>query len=174
MEGIVIKWSFSRLSLWSIPWHFKINEDIITKLKWQGLQIIKINRKKWWDWHYSFLLSRPHEHGHFWPFFTVQRSGIEQTKTLLFILKVLRCSSNLIQITPHYLRSKMTIITHSAFYLWNYLSEIQIQKVWPDILTIMKDLDNTSKWQVKQNFANLKGGQLKYMSYLVGYIDGKC
>ena len=27
---------------------------------------------------------------------------------------------------------------------------------------------------IKQNFANVKGGQLKYMSYLVGYIDGKC
>ena len=25
-----------------------------------------------WEWQYSLLLSRPHEHGHFWSFFTIQ------------------------------------------------------------------------------------------------------
>jgi hypothetical protein len=54
-------------------------------------------KKKWWEWHYSFLLYRHYEHGHFWPFFTIQRQGIEKTRNLLFILKVLRCSNNLIQ-----------------------------------------------------------------------------
>jgi hypothetical protein len=39
----------------------------------------------------------PHEHGHFWPFFTIQSQGIEQTKTLLFILKVLWWSNNMMQ-----------------------------------------------------------------------------
>ena len=47
----------------------------------------------------------------FWPFFTIQRQGIEQTTNLLFILKVLRCSNNL------------------------------MQKLWPEILTLKKDLD---------------------------------
>ena len=28
------------------PWHFKSNEDIITKFKWHELQIIRINREK--------------------------------------------------------------------------------------------------------------------------------
>ena len=70
-------------------------------------QIIIMNRKKWWEWHYSFILSRPHEHGHFWPFFTIQRQGIEQTTNLLFILKFLRCSNNQMQ--------KMTSITPSIY-----------------------------------------------------------
>ena len=90
------------------PWHFKSNEDIITKFKWHGLQIIRINRKKnWWEWHHSFLLSRPHEHDHIWPFFTIQRQGLGQTINLIFILKVLRCSNNLMQ--------KMTSITPSIY-----------------------------------------------------------
>ena len=43
------------------PWHFKSNEDIITKFKWHKFQIIRVYRKKdWWEWHYSFLLSYPH------------------------------------------------------------------------------------------------------------------
>ena len=91
------------------PWHFKSNEDIITKFKWHGLQIIRINRKKnWWEWHHSFLLSRPHEHDHFWPFFTIQRQGTEQTTSLLFILKVFSYSNNLMQ--------NMTSITPSNIY----------------------------------------------------------
>ena len=90
------------------PWHFKSNEDIITKLKWHGLQIIRVNRKKiLWEWHHSFLLSRPHEHDHIWPFFTIQRQGLGQTINLIFILKVLRCSNNLMQ--------KMTSITPSIY-----------------------------------------------------------
>ena len=64
-------------------------------------------KKVWWEWHYSFLLSCPHELGHFWPFFTIQSQGIELTKTLLFILKVLWCSNNLMQ--------KMTSITPSIY-----------------------------------------------------------
>ena len=35
-----------RTGLVGYPWHFKNNEDIITKFEWHGLQIIKINRKK--------------------------------------------------------------------------------------------------------------------------------
>jgi hypothetical protein len=62
----------------------------------------------WWEWHYSFLLSRPHELGHFLPFFTIQSQGIEQAKTMLFILKVLWCSNNL--------KQKMTSITPSIYY----------------------------------------------------------
>ena len=90
------------------PWHFKSNEDIITKFKWHGLQIIRINRKKnLWEWHHSFLLSRPHKHDHIWPFFTIQRQGLGQTINLIFILKVLRCSNNLMQ--------KMTSITPSIY-----------------------------------------------------------
>jgi hypothetical protein len=62
-------------------------------------------KKVWWEWRYSFLLSHPHELGHFWPFFIIKSQGIELTKTLLFILKVLWCSNNLMQkmtsITPH-------------------------------------------------------------------------
>jgi len=57
----------------------------------------------WWEWHYSFLLSHPHENGHFWPLFTIQSQGIKQTTTLLFILNVLWCKNNLMQ--------KMTSIT---------------------------------------------------------------
>ena len=37
---------FSKISLARMPWHFKSNEDIITKFKWHGFQIIRINRKK--------------------------------------------------------------------------------------------------------------------------------
>ena len=58
---------------------------------------------------------------HFWPFFTIQRQGIEQTTNLLFILKVLRCSNNLMQ--------EMTSITPSIY-------KTVHQKV---ILTPMKD-----------------------------------
>ena len=58
----------------------------------------------WWEWHYSFLLSHPHENGHFWPLFTIQSQGIKQTTTLLFILNALGCKNNLMQnmtsITP--------------------------------------------------------------------------
>ena len=46
-------------------------------------------KKVWLEWHYSFLLSRPHELGHFLPFFTIQSQGIKLTKNLIFILKVL-------------------------------------------------------------------------------------
>ena len=67
----------------------------------------KNQQKKTKEWHHSVLLSRPHEHDHFWPFFTMQRQGIEQTTNLLFILKVLRCSNNLMQ--------KMTSITPSIY-----------------------------------------------------------
>ena len=74
--------------------------------------------KIWWEWHYSFLLSRPHEHGHFWPFFTIQIQGIEQTTNLLFILKVLRCSNNLMQKNDFY----------NPFYLLNSPSESNFQK----------------------------------------------
>ena len=63
--------------------------------------------KSWWEWHHSFLLSRPHEHDHIWPFFTIQRQGLGQTINLIFILKVLRCSNNLMQ--------KMTSITPSIY-----------------------------------------------------------
>ena len=58
-----------------------------------------------WDWHYSFLLSHPHEKGPFWPFFTMQSQVIKQTTTLLFILNILCCKNNLMQ--------KMTSITPS-------------------------------------------------------------
>jgi hypothetical protein len=54
-------------------------------------------KKVWWELHYFFLLSRHHELGHFLPFFTIQSQGIELTKTLLFILKVLLSSNNLMQ-----------------------------------------------------------------------------
>ena len=64
-------------------------------------------KKIWWEWHYSFLLSRPYELGHFQPFSTMHSQGIELTKTLLFILKVLWCSNNLMQ--------KMTFITPSIY-----------------------------------------------------------
>ena len=33
---------------------------------------------------------------------------------------------------------------YNHFYLWNYPSESIFQKFWPEILAIMKDLDNTS------------------------------
>ena len=45
--------------------------------------------------------------GHFWPFLTIQTQGIEQTTTILFILKVLWCSNNLMQ--------KMTSMTLSIY-----------------------------------------------------------
>ena len=64
-------------------------------------------KKVWWEWHYSFLPSHPHELDHFLPFSTIQCQGIELTKTLLFILKFLRCSNNLMQI--------MTSITPSIY-----------------------------------------------------------
>ena len=64
-------------------------------------------KKVWCEWHYSFLLSRPHELDHFLPFSTIQYQGIELTKTLLFILKVLRCRNNLMQ--------RMTSITPSTY-----------------------------------------------------------
>ena len=35
-----------RISFHNGPWHFKVNEDIITKFEWHGFQIIRINRKK--------------------------------------------------------------------------------------------------------------------------------
>ena len=41
--------------------------SLITKFKWHGFQIIRIN---------TTLLSRPHELGHFLPFFTIQGQGI--------------------------------------------------------------------------------------------------
>ena len=41
------------------------------------------HKKVLWEWHYSFPLLRPHEHGHFWPFFTIKSQGIEQTKTMI-------------------------------------------------------------------------------------------
>ena len=44
-----------------------------------------------------FLLSEPHENGHFLPFFIIHSQRIEQTTTLLFILKILWCSNNLMQ-----------------------------------------------------------------------------
>ena len=87
--------------------------------------------KIWWEWYYSFLLCRPHEH--FWPFFTIQRQGIEQTTNLLFILKVLRWSNNLMQ--------KMTSITPSIF-------KSIFQNCWPEILTIMKVLAKTTRGPV--------------------------
>ena len=51
----------------SYPWHFKSNEDIITKFKCHGLQIIRINRKKsgWSGITYFFLLFPPHKNGNF-------------------------------------------------------------------------------------------------------------
>ena len=59
------------------------------------------------EWHDSILLSHHHENDHFLPFFTVQSQGIEQTKTLLFILKVLWCSI--------YLMQKMTSVAPSIY-----------------------------------------------------------
>ena len=58
----------------------------------------------------SFLLTFPPLWT--WPFFKIQSQGIELTKTLLFILKVLWCSNNLMQKNDFY----------NPFYLSNYLS----------------------------------------------------
>ena len=49
--------------------------SLITKFKWHGFQIIRINRKKFAG-SGTTLLSRPHELGHFLPFFTIQSQGI--------------------------------------------------------------------------------------------------
>ena len=73
-------------------------------------------QQNWWEWHYFFLLSCPHEHGHFWLFFTIQRQGLEQTTNLLFILKVLRCSNNLMQ--------RMTSIIPIKLFIRKYFSKI--------------------------------------------------
>ena len=42
------------------------------------------DQQKKFDWSgMALLLFRSHENGHFWPFFTIQNQGIEQTKSLL-------------------------------------------------------------------------------------------
>ena len=40
-------------------------------------------KKVFWEWHYSFSLSRPHKQGHFLSFLKIQSQGIEQTKTMI-------------------------------------------------------------------------------------------
>ena len=85
MDGIATKCCFSRRALGRMTLELKISSKI--RMTWTS---DRKNQQKyvWWEWHYSFLFSRPHEHGHFWLFFTIQRQGIEQTTNLLFILKV--------------------------------------------------------------------------------------
>ena len=55
----------------TINWHFKSNEDIITKFKLPGLHIKRIDRKN--EGVASLrLLSCPHERDvHFWPFLAI-------------------------------------------------------------------------------------------------------
>ena len=74
--------------------------------------------------------------GHFSQY---RRQGIEQTTILLFILKVLGCSNNLMQ--------KMTSILpfpSMKLSIRKYFSKILDQKFGPKVLTVEKDLDNTS------------------------------
>jgi hypothetical protein len=97
MDGIATKCDFPKYYYEGWPWHFKRIEDIITKFKWQGFQFIRTNRKKNDGSGITPSYFPPHELGHFWPFSTIQSQGIELTKTLLFILKVLWCSNNLMQ-----------------------------------------------------------------------------
>ena len=74
----------------------------------------------WCEGHQAVLLSRPHEHGHFWPNFTIQSQEVEQTTFMLFIMKVLWCSNNLMQ--------KMTFITPSTeISIWKYCSKILLR-----------------------------------------------
>ena len=65
----------------------------------------------------------------FLPFFTIQSQGIELTKTLLFILKVLWCSNNLMQ--------QMTSKTPSIFKIIHL--KVFFKKML-EILTIFKGL----------------------------------
>ena len=60
--------------------------------------------------------------------------GIELTKTLLFILKVLWCSNKLMQ--------KQMASTYNYFYLWNCPFESIFQNVCFEIITIFKVLDH--------------------------------
>ena len=84
-KGLVKMTLFHKLKI--VQTLLKKGMDLI-KFELHGLQIIRIKKKVWWDWHYSFLLFRPHENGHFWPFLPIQSQGIRQTTTLLFILNV--------------------------------------------------------------------------------------
>ena len=46
MDRIATKCDFPKYHCEGWPWHFKSNKDIITKFKWHGFQVIRINRKK--------------------------------------------------------------------------------------------------------------------------------
>ena len=120
MDGIATNCYFANGPSVGCPWHCKINKGIIIKFKWLGFQIITIKIKKnWLEWHYFFLLSCSHENGHFWPFFTIQIQGVEQTTTMLFILNVMWCSNNQMQ--------KRTPITYSIYEIWKYFSKILLR-----------------------------------------------
>jgi hypothetical protein len=54
---------------------------------------------------------RPHEHGHFWPFFTIQSQAIEQTTTLHFI-----CNNNLMKERTSITTSIYEIIHFQVFF----------------------------------------------------------
>ena len=80
-------------------------------------------KKKLLEWHHCFLLSRSHE-----PCFTIQSQGIEQTKPmkpLIFILKFLWCSNNMMK--------KMTSITPSIYeiHCLEVFFKIFTSKFWP-------------------------------------------
>ena len=135
MDGIATKCDFTKYHCEGWPWHFKNNEDIITKFKWHKFQITRINRKKFdgsgTTPSYFPALMNLAILGHF-----SQSQGIKMTKTLLFILKFLWCSNNLMQKNDFY----------NPLYLLNYLFESIFEKFWPEILIIMKDLDNPTQW----------------------------
>ena len=98
------------------PYHFKSNEDIITKFKWHELQIITINKKKFdgsgiTPSYFPTLMKMV-----ILAIFQIQSSRIEQTTTLLFMSKVLWCSNYLMQKKNFY----------NPFYLLKYFSNFAL------------------------------------------------
>ena len=66
IDGIATKCSFCQVIKVSLP---NLNDKDSRK---------RIKKEIWVEGHNFFLLSRPHVHGYFWPFFTIQSQEVEQ------------------------------------------------------------------------------------------------
>ena len=84
MDGIATKCYFFKWVL--LLWHFKANEYLIAKCKWQVFQILIINWQKFdvsriAPPYFSALM----QNGHFWPFSLIHSKGLEKSETMFLL-----------------------------------------------------------------------------------------